>query len=274
MEEAHQKAEGIRNNPANQASNNSNSSSSSGSSSGNSSNSSSSSSDSSSKDLFHALTNAVLSQGYFNSDTWSAVRAFYPMTRKDTNNVSDFPGPVYASAGNIGGFDLNISNDITKDQWTKIGYYALGYLNYSINLNKQVKELQGQFNPYEKLKEGIEFWKTAYTLGNQLYSGDITAGDLVMMLGEQAVDSMVGGILYVKDNYYLMTNGVETTKNSAFMLGYNSGRAIVELAQIGVSLKGLASLAKNWSALKSSGQGFKTFKELKKALGSAGKGRD
>lgn len=274
MEAAHQRAEDIRNNPANQASNNSGSSS--GNSSDDSSDSSSSSSSSSSKDLFYALTNAVLSQGYFNSDTWSAVSAFYP--RKNTNNVSEYPGKVYASAGNIGGFDLNISNDLTKDQWTKIGYYALGYLNYSIDLNKQVKELQGQFNPYEKLKEGIDFWKSAYTLGDILYSGDITTGDLAMMLGEQAVDSMVGGILYVKDNYYLMTNGVETTKNSVFMLGYNSGRAITELAAIGVGLKEVSTLVKNWGTIKlivprgfSNGrQVLQCTSELKQALSSSG----
>ena len=182
----------------------------------------------------------------------STLQSQQVVIRKDSNIFAELssPGKLYASAGNMYGFDLGINNDRISNQWTKAAYFGLGYVNYAVDVNQQVQELGGNFNYYEKFKQGVAFWKSAYGLGDMLYSGDITADDLLMMAGDQAVDSMVGGILYVKNNYSIMKKGVTTTKYNTFMLGYNSGRSIVELASIGLTVRGIATLAKDLVSLK------------------------
>ena len=57
--------------------------------------------------------------------------------------------------------------------------------------------MQGKVDYYEKFKEGIAFWKSAFELGKALYSGDITAGDLALLLEDKGLYKKKGVKTYL-----------------------------------------------------------------------------
>jgi len=136
-------------------------------------------------------------------------------------------------------------DDKVEKEIKKIGYFFAGYVDYVFEFKEQIDFFDGKVDFVKAAKEGYALAKSAWELGKGLKEGEITGEDLKELFKEKATEAMIGGILHVKDNYYIMEPGYTTTKGEAYDLGYNSGRAIVELATIGMTARELTIATRN-----------------------------
>lgn len=99
-------------------------------------------------------------------------------------------------------------------------------------------------NIFDKVKESYDNIKGIIDLGMTLYNNQVTMDELKQIIGDKVTDILAGGLIYVKDNYYIMGNGVTTTDKEVYQLGYPAGRAYNELIRIGLTAYGVGKTIK------------------------------
>jgi len=134
-----------------------------------------------------------------------------------------------------------------------------GHMNYRTQLDdlvlgywEGISEVQKEFDYSKKslsdviksAKSTIDFYKSLYNLGKDLYKNNIGWDELSKILGDAATDALIGDILYIKDNYEILKCGVEATDEEVYEFGRRTPHAIVELATIGYTVNKVANLTK------------------------------
>jgi uncharacterized protein RhaS with RHS repeats len=100
-------------------------------------------------------------------------------------------------------------------------------------------------NIVDKTKASIGAVKGIIDLAKELYNNKVSFAELKQLLGNKATDAIIGGLLYVKDNYKIMGKGITTTEEQVYELGYQAGKAYNELLNIGLTAYGVGQTIKS-----------------------------
>ncbi len=187
------------------------------------------------------------------------------MEKIETLVTAVLPDNFYEGAG-----------DQTVHDWAKWLFFAKGYVAKTIDLyNEEMPFPAARMDPLEKIREGIRFYQTVGGLAQSLASGEITAKDLAVTLGENIKGGLVGDILYIKDNAHLFDPNAKLTKEQAEELGYRTLGAIYQLEKIGFTVYTLGRAIKDYVAYKTAllpkGAGHIATKPYAKSRPSYGK---
>ncbi|SMC80299.1 colicin D domain-containing protein [Papillibacter cinnamivorans] len=160
------------------------------------------------------------------------------------------------------------NGETTGSKWVNAAYFAGGYIETGWDEYKQYNNLIP--HDYESIidnaKQALNLCTAVSGLADSLISHDINAKDLLYILGDNAKESLIGDILYIKDHADLFKQFDQLTPEEAWDLGERTRGAVIELEKIGFTVYMLGSSVKSFveekGVLEGTGQTIKNIDDV------------